>query len=518
MEKMDKLFKYLNYLNPNGSFKRLGTIFDTRNNTYFYDSGTGKVFCCENNELLILKFILNPSEKVKNKILNMSEMDINNAIDNILSLIKTENILQMPIYSEFNLPSHSFLYNEVNNNLEHIVLELTERCNLRCKYCIYNEDFSTFRDFSQKEMSWDIAKKSIDYGMECSGENIMLGFYGGEPLLNYDLMKKCIDYAYENYGEKKNISILFTTNCTLITQPIAEYFASLKSCKIMCSIDGDEDIHDENRVFQNNKGSFPASIKGFKYLIEQYGERAAENISIHSVLSPPYTFKKMEKIKNLFVQYEWIPKNLELNCNYVNLSGMDQRTAKEKEENAMKVYRSLWMHERDTKKAWAMNSMCDSSDSYYARQIEKNEILKTHFRDLVDTPIQTLQLNGCCIPGQKKLYVTTDGNFKVCEKIEDSPFIGNIHEGIDLEKIEDYYLNEYANLSLDKCNNCWAVHMCSICYANIYNDEGINIEEKNVLCHGSRANALNRLIEYYQILEEKPEIIEEMIDGVEFDN
>lgn len=41
---------------PDRKFGRLGKVFKTKNNKYYYDAGTGKVFCCEEDEYHVLKY------------------------------------------------------------------------------------------------------------------------------------------------------------------------------------------------------------------------------------------------------------------------------------------------------------------------------------------------------------------------------------------------------------------------------------------------------------------------------
>lgn len=68
---------------------------------------------------------------------------------------------------------------------------VTEDCNLRCKYC-----YITHKS-SNKRMSFDVAKKFIDYvfsGKLRLQESVTLDFIGGEPLLEIDLIDKICDY------------------------------------------------------------------------------------------------------------------------------------------------------------------------------------------------------------------------------------------------------------------------------------------------------------------------------------
>ena len=76
--------------------------------------------------------------------------------------------------------------------------------------------------------------------------------------------------------------------------------------------------------------------------------------------------------------------------------------------------------------------------------------------------------------------------------------------------IQSKFINEYDYYSLKECNECWAVHLCDVCYSTCYDKNGINVERKHKTCQYARSNAKNSLIEYYQILETKPDLLDEM--------
>lgn len=64
-------------------------------------------------------------------------------------------------------------------------------------------------------------------------------------------------------------------------------------------------------------------------------------------------------------------------------------------------------------------------------------LTKIHNRPVFNEPINISYCNGCCIPGQRRLYVCTDGTYKVCERVGDSPSIGNVDNGVDTEAIKN---------------------------------------------------------------------------------
>ena len=91
---------------------------------------------------------------------------------------------------------------------------MTQQCNLRCEYCAYSGIYDN-RTHSNKRMSFETAKKSIDFFLDHSrdSESIAFGFYGGEPLLEASLIEKCIDYINKNV-EGKEVNYKGLKQCT----------------------------------------------------------------------------------------------------------------------------------------------------------------------------------------------------------------------------------------------------------------------------------------------------------------
>ena len=44
-------------------------------------------------------------------------------------------------------------------------------------------------------MTWEVAKRAVEYARDNSGDKVAVSFYGGEPLVQFELMKKTIDYS-----------------------------------------------------------------------------------------------------------------------------------------------------------------------------------------------------------------------------------------------------------------------------------------------------------------------------------
>ncbi|MBU5582350.1 hypothetical protein KQJ29_20395, partial [Enterococcus sp. S181_ASV_20] len=122
-----------------------GKTFSTNNAKYFYDTGTGKVFQVNDDVHKLLSYLLEHDGEFDDiNTLKMSRDEFEKAFSEILSSIESENILSIPEYSGMIGYSRETLdkeYKKVGN----LTLELTEDCNLRCKYCIYHPSHPNFR-------------------------------------------------------------------------------------------------------------------------------------------------------------------------------------------------------------------------------------------------------------------------------------------------------------------------------------------------------------------------------------
>lgn len=138
-------------LKGNQYFGRFGKTFSTNNAKYFYDTGTGKVLQVSDDVHKLLSYLLEHDGEFDDiNTLKMSRDEFEKAFSEILSSIESENILSIPEYSGMIGYSRETLdkeYKKVGN----LTLELTEDCNLRCKYCIYHPSHPNFREFTKRK-------------------------------------------------------------------------------------------------------------------------------------------------------------------------------------------------------------------------------------------------------------------------------------------------------------------------------------------------------------------------------
>jgi len=86
------------------------------------------------------------------------------------------------------------------SNLRQIVFEVTDACNLKCKYCAYGEFYSDYDKRENKNLPKEDAIALLEYLTQfwqseqsvSFNKNVYINFYGGEPLLNMNFIKQVI--------------------------------------------------------------------------------------------------------------------------------------------------------------------------------------------------------------------------------------------------------------------------------------------------------------------------------------
>lgn len=486
-------------LSRDGSTGRLGKTFCTEKNYYFLDTGTGKVAKLKFNVYLVIKKILESSDYHDVLGLPLTADEFLDALNEIDSAIKAENILSANPVQTLTGDAVENLDEILTNGVQNVTLEVTEKCNLRCKYCIYNTSHQEYREFGTRNMSWETAKKAVDFLKNHSShtQDPHIGFYGGEPLINFELIKKVVKYAKENI---EGITFALTTNAVLMTEEAAQFFLE-NDFSVIISLDGPQDVHDENRILQDGSGSFKKTVEGAKRIVAKYqGSGKKSKIGFNIVTTGPNYFEKYDKIQSFIETEDWITEDI-----FILTSGEDigprespyfLPQSKEERDYIGEGYVPLARWEQEHKKG-KMPLFTDG--------VMDKGMLTIHKRLLTDKPVTRYGMNGCCVPGQRRVYVTVDGKFLHCEKVGNIPDIGNVDQGFDKEKISKLYVKDFVSEATKYCKNCWAVNLCTLCYVSCYDQEGIHFEYRHNPCRVERQYLEDNLIRYHSIMESDPE-------------
>lgn len=354
-------------------------------------------------------------------------------------------------------PQMGQIWETLNHQLKKVTLELTQACNLRCRYCVYSGGYSHYRTHGKMHMSEDLAKAAIDFYADRSAALPAVTFYGGEPLLNLRLLRICVEYARAHPRLGPETMSSFTTNGILLTKPVIDYLVG-EGIGLTISLDGPAEHHDRHRVFSNGKGSFEIVFRNIQTLRECGPDDYYLGRVLFACMITPTT--------DLFDLYEFFAQHQDLfpvgriRLSFVNKG--HETFFRQFPWNRQKLKRDL-----GTLRRMYEDTLLKRADYplNFTRALFEEELVRVAKRMQLNRVSNRMDINPSCLPGTERLYVTTDGTLHMCERLGDVCFsLGSIKNGFDRSRIEtlveqNYYLN-----NAEPCLNCWIVSLCGACY------------------------------------------------------
>ena len=160
--------------------------------------------------------------------------------------------------------------------LNTLVLNVTNQCNLSCKYCYeFGEDRVANPEGKAQYMPIETAQEAIDHLLANSPgrRSVHVTFFGGETLLNFKVMRSAVQYALVKAKEAgKSIDFSLTTNGTLINEEVIEFLSEYR-IGVTISLDGDREMNDQFRVFKDGRGSYEIIAPKVKALLARHTTR-----------------------------------------------------------------------------------------------------------------------------------------------------------------------------------------------------------------------------------------------------
>ncbi len=400
---------------------------------------------------------------------------------------------------------------KLENSLDQLILNVTEKCNLRCKYCVYSGNYYYERKHSERHMQYSVAERAVKFFLDrCKrliygGMSIYnsISFYGGEPLISFDLVKKICEFAKKT--PKEEILFSMTTNGTLLSEEKIKYLMGNKFF-LLVSLDGPKKINDRYRITRNGKGTFDLVSRNLKMIREKNEKYYKANVHFSIVLAPPFRIK--EVIDFFSARNDLIAGNGTIinlmgreDNRYSSLFNLYKKNLEEEFNKAKQRYVDLAT--QGDKQSCVLNNLKKIFDPF---------LYRIHMRKL--TPIgKEIRANGICVPGTRRLFVSIDGNFYPCERMGESTYLGNIYDGFDYKAIFGL-IRSYIDISEEMCLKCWACRICGLCYLSARNGSTLDKKRKAQNCRNALINYSLFLKLYCEILEKNPEFFRYMYDYV----
>lgn len=460
-------------------------LFEVYDRKFLYDVDTNSIVsipddvhiflqelaCCSSDSDVSSK-LASMNEKVRQSIMYLENQGLLHSINDNLQIKHVETDILQDLF---------------DGNLSLMTLQVTQNCNLRCKYCVYSGSYIN-RTHSNKRMTWEVAKKAVDFYYEHTrnSSEVSLGFYGGEPLLEIALIKKVVAYAEELFKGKR-ISFNMTTNATLFTDEIVQFLME-HNFHIAISLDGPKKIQDGNRVFADKEsGTFDTVMKNLEKIKGYYPE-FLNKISFNAVID---LSKDIGCANDFFMSYDTV-KDIFVMGNMVNNANRKENLAFDREyvtDALYEEFKVLLYYCSDIFKIYKPTLLDGRfrgiKQLYYNRMVAKNS--KTNY----DCP------GGQCLPGAQRFFVNADGQFYPCERVDEASetyCIGNINDGFDMDKISK--LLNVAQLTEKECKNCWCFRLCSQCIAVAEEKGELSKKKRLSNCMGMRTQIESDLKDY----------------------
>lgn len=368
---------------------------------------------------------------------------------------------------------------------KNITFIVTKDCQLACKYC-----YLVGKNDNER-MSWKVAKKAVDYILsketEFREKSVVWDFIGGEPFLEIELIDRICDYIkiemYRlNHHWFNSYRFSLSTNGINYDSPQVQEFIvkNHNHLSIGITIDGTQRKHDLNRIWKNIKperGSYEDVVRNIPLWLNQF-PGAATKVTISS---------------------EDLP--------YVKDSVLHLYSLGIKEVNINVVFENVWKDGDDMLFESQLTELADEiiDKRYY------EEYACSFFAESIGKPMDPVNDNGNWCGAGKMLAVDAQGNFYPCTRFagyalrsKKPVVIGNIYEGINMNKLRPFLTLDRTTQSPQKCIDCEVASGCAWCQGENYDaaDTDTVFQRSTAICmmHKARVRANNY---YWHKLREK---------------
>jgi uncharacterized protein len=382
-----------------------------------------------------------------------------------------------------------------------VTLIVTERCTLRCRYCVYTGTYEHARTHSSTDMPLETALRAVDYLAERSRERERrnpgripaLGFYGGEPLLRLDLIRKVVEHV-ARIGLKCSFNV--TTNGTVDDDETVDFLAR-NDFNVAVSLDGPPAEHNRNRIFPDGRGSFShaygllgklriarerhgAGVAGqTPYVVLSCADRATDFTLLRDFFDgDPQTFAKSGSRVSMIYPYR--------TCYYEKWS----------EENLRRA-------ERTASAMWPAYVEIMSKASTPPAMSFIGTMFGLPLRSLLSSLCGDMSsMRGACVPGSR-LAVDPSGRLHVCERVNSNYPLGDVEKGLDLDAVVQMQ-TALQNYLAEHCSDCQVKRLCGACYSHALMEKPMELEIPADFCRQTPKGCLNNLGSLFTILERNP--------------
>lgn len=355
-----------------------------------------------------------------------------------------------------------------------LVVKVTEKCNLGCRYCDYGFSSRSVNDFvpldrlkgtqreshsALKTMPLNVLESFCKKFLDFAESSVTMIFHGGEPLLAEKSYFEEAVRLQQRYNHRKiRINNCLQTNGLLLREDLINFFIS-NNFKLGISYDGPEEIHNTNRVDGKGRGTHQRLLEKIKVLKEENVGFGTVTVLTRESLDRElkiYTdLKKITKRARLNIYFPFGQEKAELDRLYLSPAEASQ---------ALIRFYDLWASDEEE---FTLSPFVEIVESYfkgYSTICEDN-------------------LNAC----SETFSINPEGEVYTCGRLNGvSKFrLGNILTTSleEMLRTEPHIRRcDKKNLILEQCGSCEYINICNGgCGAETYALEG-SFEKKTHYC------------------------------------
>lgn len=359
------------------------------------------------------------------------------------------------------LPINGIVVKNCFDNVNHLIFEVTDKCNLQCVYCAYGECYFSYDRRNCKNLDFSRAKILLDYFIpiwqkkiqEGIQLNITISFYGGEPLLNIKFITQIVNYC-ESLGFNKDFfKFSMTTNGILIKKN--QKFLIDKNFQIAVSLDGDKTNH-SFRINKNGENSFDEVITNLELLQEVHPDYFEKNISFIAVMHKRNSFEEtLSFIKNKFNKLPSITPLLRDDILAEKKSFFENSINRDfTDDISVEILKNFT--DKELRKYDVYSFVRKNARHYF-----------NHYHDIYHAAKSIVTTStGTCIPFTHRVYLNTNGKILPCERIHVQHTLGEVSKSkgivLDFDAIAKYF-NDTVLTFREHCKICYNRKTCEIC-------------------------------------------------------
>ncbi len=345
--------------------------------------------------------------------------------------------------------------------LEKLSLNISNDCNLRCKYCYAN---GGKYHSSRQIMTQETAHRALEIFFNHFDTIEKVALFGGEPTQNMEVIRYVCEYVYEKNektGQKTYLGMV--TNGTQVTDELIELINKY-DIQVTISFDGTKEAQDVARVFANGEGTAQVVMDNIRKLQQYTSQPASIEVTYHKY-HQENQMKVMDIVRSIKQQIGDVDIHIvPMGCN-----------------------------QKEPIKELMLDNLDEFLDAIDEALSEKGEGLSYTFLDcILESLTKKTPSKYICDAAINALSVSTNGDIYPCSVLTDmkDEWGGSIYnENVLDEQQFEYMISRYLKFNKienEKCSKCFAHTACFACLGMNAITNGSPFELDESLCELNR--------------------------------